>query len=138
MANYKNTLIGLNYVMLNIPFIWWGKMGFTAKFSGVKKRAKSVSDAMPGRAIPVMAVVLPFPWYFEQFMLWLLEGTRAKYYKGDGHTEALWFPGVIAAWLIQASINLVYLELLHQAGISPVGAAWGIKWGLRAFKYLLL
>lgn len=138
MANYKNTLIGLNYVLLNIPFVWWGKMGFSSTLSGVKKRAKSVSDDMPGWALPIMAVILPMPWYFEQFMLWLLEGARARYYKGDGHTEALWFPGVIVAWVIQYSINLFYLEILHQAGISPVGAVWAIKWTLKIFKYILL
>lgn len=121
---YANTFFGFNYVMLNLPFIWWGKVGFTGKLKGVQQRAESVSKPAPGILIPVMVCPLIMPWFIEQFILWLIEPFRARYYKGNGHTEAVNIAGAGVAWLIYALIWLGYLELAHQNGLSPVGAVW--------------
>jgi len=57
-------------------------------------------------------------------MLKLLSPTRSRYYKGDGHTEAVNIGGVLAAWLIYACVWLAYLELAYMYDLSPVGAMW--------------
>lgn len=121
---YKYRLLGFNYVMLNLPFIWWGKVGFTGKLKGVRQRSQSTSDAAPGILIPVMVCPLIMPWFIEQFILWLIEPFRARYYKGDGHTEAVNIAGAGVAWLIYALIWLGYLELAYQNSLAPVGAVW--------------
>lgn len=124
---YKYRILGFNYVLLNIPFLWWGKVGFTGKLKGVSRRAQSTSEAAPGILIPVMVCILPMPWFIEQAVLWLLSPFRAKYYRGDGHTEAVNFTGVLAAWLIYACVWLLYIEIAHQYDLSPVGAMWVIN-----------
>lgn len=124
---YKYTPIGFNYVMLNIPFIWWGKVGYTGRLKGVRQRSQSTSEAAPGILIPIMVCILPLPWFIEQGVLKLLSPTRSRYYRGDGHTEAVNIGGVLAAWLIYALIWLAYLELAYMYELSPVGAVWVLK-----------
>lgn len=124
---YKYTLVGINYVMLNIPFIWWGKVGYTGRLKGVRQRSQSTSEAAPGILIPIMVCVLPLPWFIEQAMLKLLSPTRSRYYRGDGHTEAVNLAGVLAAWLIYACVWLLYIEIAYQYDLSPVGAMWVIN-----------
>lgn len=136
--SYKYTPIGLNYVLLNVPFIWWGKVGFTGKLKGVRQRSQSTSDAAPGILIPIMVCVLPLPWFIEQAMLKLLSPTRSRYYRGDGHTEAVNLAGVLAAWLIYACVWLAYLEVAYQYDISPVGAVWVLNKFLTIAKMLFV
>lgn len=121
---YKYRLIGWNYVLINLPFLVVGKVGFSSTFKGVWKRSESTSDAAPGILWPIMAIPLPFAWFIEQAMLKLLSPTRSRYYKGDGHTEAVNIGGVLAAWLIYACVWLAYLELAYMYDLSPVGAMW--------------
>lgn len=134
---YKYRLIGFNYVLLNLPFVWWGKVGFTGKLKGVGRRAQSASKPAPGILIPVMVCILPMPWFIEQAVLWLLAPFRASYYRGDGHTEAVNIAGVAVAWLIYVAIWLAYLEIAYQNGLAPVGAMWVLDLFLPFLKNIL-
>lgn len=134
---YKYRILGFNYVLLNIPFLWWGKVGFTGKLKGVGRRAQSTSEAAPGILIPVMVCILPAPWFIEQAVLWLLAPFRAKYYRGDGHTEAVNIGGVVVAWLLYGAIWLIYIEIAFQNGFSPVGAMEVLEWVLFFIKNVL-
>jgi len=129
---YVNTFLGWNYVQINLPFVFFGKWGYTGKYSGIEKRAESSSKAAPGIMVPIMACPLFFPWYFEQFLHWFFRPWHGKFYDGDGHTETYWLPAVLIVWGIYFNINVLYIELLYRCDISPVGAEWIYKfcWAL--------
>lgn len=82
------------------------KIGITGWHIGAKKRAKQVSDALPGIWIPIAFVVIPFAYQIEQAIHWLLHPINAPYKKGSGRTEVFWFPAhvlplavIVLAWM---------------------------------------
>jgi len=89
--------IGIIYVMIFLPRFWYVKIGYTGTHSGISARARSVSRAAPGIAIPVAFMVLPFAWHIEQAAHGLFGGLRSGFYRGDGHTETFLFPAHIFA-----------------------------------------
>lgn len=61
------------YLQIFFPYIWRCKTGIT---SNLKKRTKAISDKMPGIAIPVFFVLMPFAWHCEQITHDLLKPLR--------------------------------------------------------------
>lgn len=119
---YAYTLIGFNYVLINLPLLIFGKVGYSKTYKGVKNRAKSTSKPAPGIMFPIMICLLPMPWFVEQLIHSCLSDFQFSFYKGDGHTETYNIIGVVIAWVIYACINLGYLEVAHRYGIVPFGA----------------
>lgn len=83
------------YVMVNIPFFWWVKIGITKKSTGT--RAKSIDKPMPGFPLPIFAVPLPFAYEVEQWLHDVLSPLSCRFYSGDGSSEWFWAPAVIFA-----------------------------------------
>lgn len=76
------------YLFLHLPCIWRVKVGITGRTAS--HRAKQVSRAMPGVAIPIGIMFLPFfAKVVEQAFHSLFSGLQLRFYKGDGSTE--WF-----------------------------------------------
>jgi hypothetical protein len=94
------------YLFLNIPLITFVKIGVTGKGKATTSgRAKQVSRAMPGVAIPVGIMFIPFfarP--VEQAFHAVNSLASTRFYKGDGSTE--WF------WIL-AAVPYYILMLLH-------------------------
>lgn len=81
------------YMLLHFPCIWRVKIGITGRSS--KARAKQVSRAMPGVAIPVGILFVPFFAYqVEQALHFIFDPLKTRFYKGDGSTE--WFYILVA------------------------------------------
>lgn len=98
--------IGIVYAMIYFPHLWIVKIGYTGK--SVKARAKSVSKAAPGWAVPVAIVVIPFAWHVEQGIHFLIAPLRWRFYKGDGKSETFLFPAHVLVVVLMA---VSYLEL---------------------------
>ncbi len=94
------------YLFINIPLITFVKIGVTGKGRATTAgRARQVSRAAPGIAIPVGIMFIPFfarP--VEQLLHMVNAPIRARFYKGDGSTE--WF-------FILAAVPYYILMLLH-------------------------
>lgn len=76
------------YMLIHIPCIWRVKIGITGR--SAKQRAKQVSRAMPGFALPIGIMFLPFIAHaVEQALHHLFEPLTLRFYRGDGSTE--WF-----------------------------------------------
>jgi hypothetical protein len=81
------------YMLIHVPCVWRVKIGITGRSS--KERAKQVSRAMPGVAIPVGILFVPFfakP--VEQAMHYFFQPLQTRFYRGDGSTE--WFYILVA------------------------------------------
>jgi len=104
--------IGIVYIMLFVPGIWIVKIGYTGTTRGIRKRARSVSDAAPGVAIPIGFMIIPFAWHIEQAIHALLYPLRWNFYKGDGHTETFIFPGHIAILFVWLGLWIDYKIVL--------------------------
>ncbi len=107
------------YMFIHIPCIWRFKIGTTLWNS--KARAKQVSRAMPGVAIPVGILFVPFFAYpVEQVLHFFFEPLQTRFYRGDGSTE--WFLVLVApvfyglmwlhlvAWLEVLRLVVDYLQ----------------------------
>lgn len=104
MAKYKNGLLpfglGINYLLLNVPFVVFCKYGYTGLNVGVQKRAAGIDKDMPGFPIPIFFVVTFFALDVEQWVHGLMKPLRANFYKGSGHTETYWFLAILPAFCI--------------------------------------
>lgn len=81
------------YMLLHLPCIWRVKIGITGRTA--KARAKQVSRAMPGVAVPIGFMFLPLiakP--VEQALHHLFQPLETRFYRGDGSTE--WFLVLVA------------------------------------------
>jgi len=78
------------------------KIGITGWHVGAEKRAKQVSDALPGIWFPVAFAVIPFAYQIEQTMHWLLHPINAPYKKGSGRTEIFWMPAHVLPLAVMA------------------------------------
>lgn len=88
---------GINYLMINFPFIIFCKYGYTGTHKGIGNRRKSVDKDMPGIPIPVFFVPTFFAYALEQWFHDQIRPLRANFYKGQGHTETYWIVAVIPA-----------------------------------------
>lgn len=111
--------VGVVYVLLYLPQFWMVKIGYTGVSVG--NRAKSVSKAVFGVAVPVGFMVLPFAWHVEQAAHDLFGGLKWDFYKGQGHTETFLFPAHIAILMVWFGL---YLDIV------------GVKWVY--FHYLAM
>lgn len=102
--------IGLLYLMVNFPFVWWVKIGITGV--GVLKRAKSIDIDMPGVPIPIAFVPAPFVYQIEQALHELCRPISARFYSGSGHTEWFWFPAAAAALVVIVGLWVGYAWLV--------------------------
>lgn len=86
------------YLQLNIPFLFWVKIGYTGLFS-LKQRTRQVDKDTPGVLIPIPLVIVPGALYIEKQMhRWLGKYApflKIRFYRGDGKTEWYWFPAAI-------------------------------------------
>ena len=96
--------IGINYLLINIPFFVFCKYGYTGVDVGVKKRAKGIDRAMPGIPVPVFFVVTFFAYDIEQMFHSLASPLRANFYKGDGHTETYWILAALPALCLMVAL----------------------------------
>lgn len=103
--------IGIVYAMIYIPHLWIVKIGYTGK--SVKARAKSVSKAAPGWAVPVAIVVLPFAWHIEQGIHFLIAPLRWQFYKGDGRSETFLFPAHVFVLVLTAMSYLEFKAIFY-------------------------
>ena len=83
---------GFLYLLLGFPQFWKCKIGITGLHVGAEKRAKQVSDSLPGIWLPVLFVPLPFVYLIEQAIHEGLKSLNAPYKKGSGRTEVFIFP----------------------------------------------
>lgn len=108
------------YVMVNIPFFWWVKIGITKRSTG--HRAKGIDKPMPGFPLPIFAVPLPFAYQVEQWLHDVLRGLSFRFYSGDGSTEWFWLPAILVA--IPVLSVLFVLSLTFFFGIAFILACW--------------
>lgn len=108
------------YVMVNIPFFWWVKIGISKKKTTT--RAKSIDKPMPGFPLPIFAVPLPFAYQVEQWLHDVLRGLSFRFYSGDGSTEWFWLPAILVA--IPVLSVLFVLSLTFFFGIAFILACW--------------
>lgn len=101
--------IGFVYVLLYVPQIWMVKIGYSG--SSVTNRAKSVSKAVFGIALPVAFMVIPFAWHVEQFAHSLFQGLRVRFYKSEGSTETFIFPAHIAVLIVWFGLYLDFIAV---------------------------
>lgn len=126
---------GIWYLMINVPLLIFVKSGITG--STAKKRAKQVSEAAPGFAIPIFFVVTFFSYELEQWSHRTLKAINVRYYKGDGHTEWFLLPAVIIiipAMLAMWSVNLYLLSFLLALGDIDRANTWFL-WFLKEVIY---
>jgi hypothetical protein len=97
---------GMVYVLIYLPQFWMVKIGYSGVSVG--NRAKSVSKAVFGVAIPVAFMVVPFAWHIEQFFHSLFGGLNLRFYKGQGQNECFIFPGHIAILIVWFGLYLDY------------------------------
>jgi hypothetical protein len=105
-------------MLLHVPCIWRVKIGITGRSS--KERAKQVSRAFVGVAIPVGILFVPFfakP--IEKALHFLFEPLQTRFYKGDGSTEwfyilvapvfygLMWLHMVAWWWVIQFTVKYI-------------------------------
>lgn len=101
-------MIGWLYLFINFPLVVFCKIGITK--GTPSKRARQVDRAMPGVPVPIFAVLLPFPAFFESILHNVCRPVRAAWlYKGDGHTEVFWIPAAVVALVFMACIWLFYI-----------------------------
>ena len=101
--------IGMVYVLIYLPQLWMVKIGYSGV--SVENRAKSVSKAVFGVAVPVAVMVLPFAWHIEQATHDLFRGLYVNFYKGQGHRETFIFPAHIAILMVWFGMYLDFLAV---------------------------
>lgn len=89
--------IGLNYLLINFPLIFFCKYGYTSVGVGVGKRVGQINKAMPGLPIPIFFVPTFFAYEVEQLTHEILRPFRARFYRGDGSTETYWIWAALPA-----------------------------------------
>lgn len=99
---------GILYLLIQIPFVWWVKIGITAPHIGAGKRARQVGRAHFGFPVPIFFVPIPFCYQVEQFLHRMFAGLNCVWYKGDGHKEYFWFPVVAFVLPIMAAVWFFY------------------------------
>lgn len=99
--------IGFVYVLIYLPQFWMVKIGYSGVSVG--NRAKSVSKAVFGMALPIGVMVVPFAWHIEQFAHSLFGGLKWDFYKGQGHTETFIFPAHISILIVWYGMYLNYV-----------------------------
>jgi hypothetical protein len=123
---------GIWYLMINIPLLIFVKSGITGNTA--RKRAKQVSKAAPGIAIPIFFVPTFFSWELEQWSHRTLRTINVRYYRGDGHTE--WFllpaifliiPAMVCVWAVNA-----YLIFIVIAGFNLTRANQWFLWFIKS------
>lgn len=97
------------YVLIYFPQIWMVKIGYSGVSVG--NRAKSVSKAVFGVALPVAVMALPFAWHIEQAMHDLFRGLYVNFYKGQGHRETFIFPAHIAILIVWFGMYVDFLAV---------------------------
>jgi hypothetical protein len=98
------------YLMVNFPLVVFWKVGITGK--SATERARSVDKDVFGVPIPVFIVVVPGAYFIEQWIHRQLGFLSVDYYKGDGHTEWLWFPCIVFVLPVMLVLWGVYFWLL--------------------------
>ena len=86
--------------MVNVPFIFWWKIGISNR---TDLRKKQVSAAAPGICVPIGVFYVGNAYRIEQMLHAMFAPMQVRYYRGDGHSEWFWFPAGMAAWLIGAA-----------------------------------
>lgn len=100
-------MIGWLYLFINFPLVVFCKIGITN--GKPSKRARQVDRAMPGVPIPVFAVIIPFPAFWESILHNICRPVRAAWlYKGDGHTEVFWIPAAAVALVFMCAVWGLY------------------------------
>ena len=99
--------IGVIYVLIYLPQFWMVKIGYTGV--SVDNRAKAVSKAVFGIALPVAFMVIPFAWHIEQAAHDLFRGLYVDFYKGQGHRETFCFPAHIAILIVWYGMYLNFV-----------------------------
>lgn len=90
---------GFLYLLIGLPQFWKCKIGITGLHVGTAKRAKQVSDALPGIWLPIVPPVpLPFVYWIEQAIHAGLHKLNAPYKRGSGRTEIFIFPAHLYGW----------------------------------------
>lgn len=81
------------YMLLHIPCVWRVKIGITGR--SYKARAKQVSRAFVGIAVPVGIIFVPFfAKQIEDAFKFFFKPLKTRFYRGDGSTE--WFLILVA------------------------------------------
>ncbi len=96
------------YVMVNLPFVWWWKIGISNR---TDLRKKQVSAAAPGICVPIGVFWVGDALAVEQWLHRAFAPMQVRYYKGDGHSEWFWFPAGMAAWMVGLVIMAAWLGL---------------------------
>lgn len=96
------------YIMVNVPFVWWWKIGISNR---TDLRKKQVSAAAPGLAVPIGVFWVGNALAVEHWLHQAFAPLNVRYYKGDGHSEWFWFPAGMAAWLIGAGIMAAIISI---------------------------
>lgn len=97
MKFLSNIGIGVCYLLICVTDLRKWKIGKTGLHIGTKKRAKQVSDSLPGIWFPFFGCIMPGYGAFEKMLHWGLKPLHAPFKKGDGHTEIFWFPAPLYA-----------------------------------------
>lgn len=92
--------IGIVYVLIYIPQVWFVKIGYTG--NSVSSRSRSVSRSVAGFTLPIAFAVVPFAWHVEQALHFLFGLVRMSFYRGDGKSETflLGHPAAVVMWAI--------------------------------------
>ena len=90
------------YLFINFPLITFVKIGVTGKGRATTAgRARQVSRAAPGIAIPVGIMLIPFfAGHVEKFLHMINDPIRVRFYRGDGSTEWFWLPAAIPYYIL--------------------------------------
>lgn len=118
---------GFLYLLLGFPQVWKCKIGITGLHVGTERRAKQVSDALPGIWIPIFAVPLPFVYLVEQAIHAGLKPLNRPYKRGDGHTEIFIFPAHAYGFLLMICFwffEICSIDLILGTRFAEMIAVW--------------
>ena len=90
------------YLMINLPLIFFVKIGITGK--SASKRAKGLNRSVPGIPIPIFFCIIPGAWHLEQWLHRSLSGLSVRYYSGDGGSEWFWILAAPFALAVMAAV----------------------------------
>lgn len=120
--------VGVLYLLVCIPHplrpldVLKCKCGITGLHIGSEKRAKQVSDALPGLWIPVWLCVIPFVKPVEQTLHWLIHPLNEPYKTGSGRTEIFWMPAHFIVFGFLTGFWVVEIMFLEWAfGVDLLG-----------------
>jgi hypothetical protein len=112
--------IGVLYLLVCFPDVRRWKIGVTGLHIGSKKRAKQVSDSLPGILIPVFFVVVPGYYQLEAFLHWMCKPFHAPFRRGDGHSEIFYFQAAVYAFCVMAAMWIFEIAAIEWA----LGVDW--------------